>query len=150
MGSSYLPSDMIAAFLYAQLEHVAEINAKRMNIWNKYNEFFKQYEDKGYIKRPLISSEAEHNAHMYYIIFNSLKERTDFINYLKENGVLSVFHYIPLHSAPAGKKYGRYVGSMSVTDKISDTLTRLPLFCNLSEDELNRIFDVIEKYFDNI
>lgn len=144
IGSSYLPSDMIGAYLYPQLQNMEKINSKRIEIWNKYDEFFKQYDN--IIQRPFIPESCEHNAHMYYVLFKNLETRTKFIDYLKMNGISSVFHYIPLHSAPAGLKYCRTFGSMKYTDKTSDTLVRLPLFYDLSSDNLNKIFDVISKF----
>lgn len=148
VGASYLPSDMIAAYLYAQLLNSKEINRKRMDIWKRYNSFFEKYEQEGKIRRPIIPDDCVHNAHMYYILFNDLATRTKFISYLKENNVSSVFHYIPLHSSPAGIKYGRTHGDMAITDKVSDTLVRLPLFYELSEDNINYIFEVIQKFFE--
>ena len=137
IGSSYLPSDMVAAYLYSQLENMDKINKRRIDIWNSYNDFFEKYER--IIKRPCIPEGVIHNGHMYYILFNDLYTRTNFIKFLKEKGISTVFHYVPLHSSPAGRKFGRYVGSMVVTDRISETLVRLPLFYSLSEEELDYI-----------
>ncbi len=148
IGSSYLPSDIIAAFLYSQLSFSDFIQKRRMEIWNKYNAFFEIYEKKGYIRRPFIPSFCTHNAHMYYILFNSLEVRTKFIEYLKKNKINTCFHYIPLHSAPAGIKYGKTFGSLNVTDKVSDTLVRMPLFYELSDDDLNIIFNIVENFFE--
>lgn len=147
VGSSYLPSEIIVAYLYEQLQNYKLIQGRRMNIWMQYNKFFEKYETQGIIRRPFIPNYCEHNAHMYYVLFNTLKERTDFIDYLKVNNISAPFHYIPLHSSPAGLKFGKFIGSLSNTQKISDTLVRLPLFFNLTEDDLNRIFDVIDNYF---
>ena len=148
IGSSYLPSEMIAAYLYAQLQRANEINGRRMDIWNTYSTFFEKYEKQGIIRRPIIPQDCTHNAHMYYILFNDLETRTKFINYLKYNGITSSFHYIPLHSAPAGKKYARTSGELAVTNKISDTLVRLPMFYDLTENELNRILATVKKFFE--
>ena len=147
IGSSYLPSDMIAAFLYGQLENFDKIQEKRMQVWNAYNDFFRKYEDYAQIKRPIIPNECVHNAHMYYILFNTLEQRSLFIEHLKSFGINSVFHYIPLHSAPAGKKFGRFVGNMNITNKISDTLVRLPLYYDLDTNTQAKIFDVISLFF---
>lgn len=144
LGSSYLPSDMIAAFLYAQLENIKAINNQRAEIWNKYHRFFEKYELKNIIKRPAIPANCKHNSHMYYILFNDLSTRTKFIKHLKENGIYTVFHYIPLHSSPAGIKFGRFVGNMSVTNKTSDTLVRLPLYYELDNDKQDFIIEQIE------
>lgn len=107
-GSSYLPSDMNAAYLWAQLEEADKINDKRLSIWNFYHEELKELEDKGVLERPYIPEYATHNAHMYYIKVKDLRVRTKLLAYLKEHGILSVFHYVPLHSATAGKKFGRF------------------------------------------
>lgn len=146
VGSSYLPSDMIAAFLYHQLENSHDINNRRIELWYKYNEFFEKYEKAGLIRRPIIPNGLEHNAHMYYLLFNSLEDRTEFIDFLKQNGILSVFHYIPLHSSPAGLKYGKTPFDMKVTDKISETLVRVPLFYELTKEDLDFIFERIDSF----
>lgn len=147
IGSSFLPSDMIAAFLYAQLENIEKINNKRLSIWQEYHEFFKKYEDLGIIKRPIIPNNCTHNAHMYYILFNNLENRTQFISYMKQNNINPVFHYIPLHSSPAGEKYGRIAGNMFETDNIADTLVRLPMFYELTNTEIKLIMSTIKKFF---
>ena len=139
IGSSYLPSDMIAAFLYSQLENMDKINQKRIDIWNEYHEFFKQFED--VIKRPYCPEYCQHNAHMYYLLFKDLETRTMFIDYMKQNDVSTVFHYIPLHSSPAGQKYCRTYGKMDVTNEISDTLVRLPMFYELDDESLKHIIN---------
>jgi dTDP-4-amino-4,6-dideoxygalactose transaminase len=149
-GSSYLPSDIIAAFLYGQLQYFEQINNKRLMVWKKYHEFFDVYEKKGVIKRPFIPANCIHNAHMYYLIFNDLDMRTKFINYMNGNDILTVFHYIPLHSSPAGLKLGSYVGDMSVTTRISDTLVRLPLFYSLESSALDYIIEKIKNFMDKI
>lgn len=150
IGSSYLPSDIISAFLYAQLNSFDEIQKKRMLIWNKYNNFFEKFEKQGLIQRPVIPLESKHNAHMYYILFKDLKTRTMFIDYLKQNDISSVFHYIPLHSAPAGQKFGRTGSDMRVTDIVSDTLVRLPLYYELTDMDLDYIFNCIENFFGRV
>lgn len=146
LGSSYLPSEMVAAYLYPQLQNITKINGRRMELWKRYNEHFKSYEEKGLIKRPYVPAECEHNAHMYYLRFNDIETRTRFISYLKENDVLSVFHYIPLHSSPAGMKYGRVSGELKVTDKVSDTLVRLPLFYGLQDEQFNKVLEVSSRF----
>lgn len=150
VGSSYLPSDMIAAYLYAQLDNSDKIQEKRMYIWNKYNEFFKKYEDSGLVRRPIIPAECKHNAHIYYVLFNDLETRTKFISYLKDNNITPTFHYIPLHSAPAGQKYCKTVGSMEVTDRVSDCLVRMPMFYDLSDEDLNYIMLIVDKFFEEL
>ncbi len=146
-GGAYLPSDIVAAYLYAQLRNSDEIQRKRLYLWNKYNDFFKNFEDLGLIKRPYIPENCKHNAHMYYLLFNDLKSRTDFIDCMKENEILTPFHYIPLHSAPAGLKYGRVATDMSVTNRISDTLVRMPMYYELSEMEMDKIYRVCKEFF---
>ncbi len=146
-GSSYLASDMIAAFLYAQLENASNITEKRLEIWNKYHHFFEKYEARKILRRPIIPDTCKYNAHMYYILFNDLMERTEFIDYLKSKDINTVFHYIPLHSSPAGKKYGRAFGDLFITNRVSDTLLRMPLFYELNDYEMEKIFEAISSYF---
>ena len=146
-GSSYLPSDIIAAFLYGQLENEKEITSKRIDIWNKYNNFFDVFEQRGYIKRPHIPKNCTHNAHMYYILFSNFEERSTFIEYLKQNDIYTVFHYIPLHSSPAGIKFASIGSKMDVTNNISDTLVRMPLFYELTDKKLSKIFETVENFF---
>lgn len=131
IGSSYLPSDMVAAFLCSQIENMEKINGKRLAIWERYDAFCKRFDGK--ICRPVVPADCRHNAHMYYLLFPDLNERTRFIEFMKEKGVSPVFHYIPLHSSPAGQAYGRTPAPMPVTDRIGDTLVRLPLFYGLDE-----------------
>lgn len=144
-GSSYLPSDMNAAYLWAQLEKADEIQRNRMDIWNKYNEEFKPYDGKA-VELPIIPAGCVHNAHMYYLKFKSIKERTDFISFMKENEILTVFHYIPLHSAPAGIKFGRFDGEDEFTTKESERLVRLPLYYNMDSNDLDKVID-FTKFF---
>ena len=148
IGSSFLPSDMIAAFLYSQLENIDKINEKRLEIWHKYDEFFKQYDS--IIRRPIVPDDCKHNAHMYYILFKNLDIRTKFIDFMKQNQVSTVFHYIPLHSSPAGMKYCKTVGKMDVTNNISDTLVRLPMYYELSETDMAKIFSLCNEFFKNL
>lgn len=146
IGSSFLPSDMIAAFLYSQLENMDKINKKRLQIWGNYDAFFKQYKD--IITRPYIPYYAKHNAHMYYLLFKNLKTRTNFIEYMKKNDINTVFHYIPLHSSPAGKKYCICKGSMDVTNRTSETLVRLPMFYEFNNNEFKLIIKTVKSFFD--
>ena len=148
IGSSYLPSDMIGAYLYPQLQNVNKINQKRLDIWHEYDEFFKQYD--GIIRRPVVPQECVHNAHMYYVLFKNLNLRTKFINFMKENEISTVFHYIPLHSSPAGIKYCKTFGDMSNTDKTSDTLVRMPLFYNLSKEDMTAIKNTISEFMEKL
>ena len=150
IGSSYLPSDLIAAYLYSQLINMDKINKKRLSIWQKYDEFFKQYDKK--IRRPIIYEECKQNAHMYYILFKDLKTRTKFIDYMKKNEIITPFHYIPLHSSPAGQKYCKAYGNLDITNKISDTLVRLPMFYELEDIQIDYILTKVkifmEMYYD--
>jgi len=144
LGSSYLPSDMLAAYLYPQLSEMEQINDRRIELWNNYHKNFEEFESKGIIKRPYVPVNCKHNAHMYYLRFGSLDIRTKFINFMKQNEIMCVFHYIPLHSSPAGQKYGQVVGKMDITNNVSDTLVRLPLFYGMNfemqEIIINKIF----------
>ena len=146
IGSSYLPTDVVAAYLYSMLNVSEDIQKKRLNIWEKYYESFEEFEKREIIRRPIIPDNCTNNGHMFYLLFNDLETRTRFINHLKQNGVLPVFHYIPLHSAPAGEKYGRYVGDMNVTNRVSDTLVRLPMYYDLSYSDLQKIITVSTEF----
>ena len=146
-GSSYLPSDLNAAYLYAQLEVAQQVFDDRLNSWNKYNEAFKYLKDKGVIETPFVPEECEHNAHMYYIKLDNIEERTKFINYMKENDILTVFHYIPLHSAPAGREYGVFAGEDKYTTKESERIVRLPLYYNMGET-VDEVISKVYKYFE--
>ena len=146
-GSSYLPSDMNAAYLWAQLELAYEITQARMARWNQYDELLKDLSDKGLIEQPFIPDYCTHNAHMYYIKVRDLKQRGDFISYMKSKDVLTVFHYVPLHTAPAGIKYGRFHGEDRYTTAESDRLVRLPMYYSLTEDDVNFICECVHEYF---
>ena len=145
-GSSYLPSDMNAAYLWAQLEEADKINDKRLSIWNFYHEELKELEDKGVLERPYIPEYATHNAHMYYIKVKDLRVRTKLLAYLKERGILSVFHYVPLHSATAGKKFGRFHGEDVYTTKESARLCRLPMYYSLSLEEAAEVVKALKEF----
>ena len=147
-GSSYLPSELNAAYLYAQLEQADKIDEHRMAIWNLYNERLAPLEEAGYIERPFVPDYAKHNAHMFYMKVKDLSVRSRLIAFLKENGVHSVFHYIPLHSATAGRKFGRFCGEDIYTTRESERLMRLPMYYGLSLDEANYIVDTIYRFED--
>lgn len=134
LGSSYLPSEILAAFLYAQMEEADKITNTRLAIWDRYHQAFEDLEKKGKLRRPIVPKECQHNAHMYYLLLNSLEERTEFIAKMREKEIGCVFHYLPLHDSPAGKKFGRYAKELPVTKKVSDTLVRLPLWVGLEKD----------------
>lgn len=147
MGSSFLPSDMNAAYLYAQLEMADEINNDRLSNWNVYYEMLKPLEEEGFITLPVIPEECEHNAHMFYVVTKDIDERGKLIGHLKENGVQSVFHYVPLHSAKAGLKYGRIHGEDKHTTDISNRLMRLPMYYGLGRDEVEVVCEQIKSFY---
>jgi dTDP-4-amino-4,6-dideoxygalactose transaminase len=144
IGSSYLPGEIVAAFLWAQMEEADSITQRRMNLWNEYHKAFEQLELAGRVRRPVVPSDCMHNAHMYYLLMHDLEDRTRFINAMKLEGVNCVFHYIPLHSAPQGKVSGRPSTALSTTDNLSDRLVRLPLWIGLMS-ELPSILQIIMK-----
>lgn len=146
-GSSYLPSELNAAYLWAQLEIADEIFNNRMESWNLYWEGLRGLSESGKIQLPFIPNECNHNAHMFYIKAKDLDERTKLISYLKSNGINSVFHYIPLHTAPAGKKYGEFVGEDVYTTKESERLLRLPLYYGMKKIDVERVIDAIMEFY---
>ncbi len=146
-GSSYLPSDMNAAYLYAQLQLADEITKARMDRWNEYWEQLTPLAGEGKIELPYIPEYCEHNAHMFYIKLKDMEERTRLIDFLKEKGILSVFHYVPLHSAPAGLKFGRFHGEDRYTTKESERLLRLPMFYALTADQVEYITEQIKAFY---
>ncbi len=146
-GSSYLPSDMNAAYLYAQLECADKINIERINLWNLYYENLKPLQDSKKIELPVVPNGCIHNAHMFYIKTKDIKERTELIQYLKENQILAVFHYIPLHTAPAGIKFGRFSGEDLYTTRESERLLRLPMYYGLRQNQIEYICSKIMKFY---
>jgi len=146
-GSSYLPSDMNAAYLWAQLQEADRINDNRLAIWNKYSQAFAPLAEAGRVEVPAIPEGCVHNAHMYYLKLRDLEDRTAFIQYLKDKGIVAVFHYIPLHSAPAGLKFGRFHGEDVYTTRESDRLVRLPLYYGLTEEDQQHVIDTALAYF---
>ena len=146
-GSSYLPSELNAAYLWAQLEQADMVNDNRLKSWNLYKELLTPIAEKEYITIPYIPEECTHNAHMFYIKTKNLEERSALISYLKENGVLAVFHYIPLHGAPAGQKYGEFIGEDKYTTRESERLVRLPMYYNLSEEDITYVAELISRFY---
>lgn len=145
-GSSFLPSEMTAAFLWAQLEQIRNIQNKRISLWNKYYQLLKPLADKGCFKMPVIPSYAVNNAHMFYIVCNSLEERTRLIDHLKGHGILAVYHYLSLHKSAYYKDF--YQGAeLPNCDKFSDTLLRLPLYYEQTENQVEYICDQIYSFF---
>ena len=146
-GSSYLPSELNAAYLYAQLEEAEKIQNARMARWNQYHEKLSPLAEQGRIQLPFIPDYCEHNAHMFYIKTKDMAERTDLINYMKSKDVLTVFHYVPLHSAPAGLKYGRFHGEDKYTTKESERLLRLPMYYSLTPDDCEYVADQVLNFY---
>lgn len=146
-GSSYLPSDMNAAYLYAQLEACEKIDQKRHRIYAYYDESFRDLAQKGWIERPFVPEHVKHNAHMYYLKVKDLATRSKLISYLKEKGIYSAFHYVPLHSSPAGLKFGRFAGEDRFTTKESERLLRLPMFYNLEMEDAEYVVEMVKSFF---
>ncbi|MBW4467971.1 MAG: dTDP-4-amino-4,6-dideoxygalactose transaminase [Pegethrix bostrychoides GSE-TBD4-15B] len=146
IGSSYLPSDILCAFLLAQLEQGDCIIQQRMEIWNYYHQAFAALEQQGTVRRPIIPTDCQHNAHIYYLLTESLEVRTALMTYLKQQGIQSTFHYVPLHSAPAGLKYGRVAGQLAVTDDLSNRLVRLPLGAAMTMSEAARVVEAVLEF----
>ena len=146
-GSSYLPSDMNAAYLWAQLELAQKITDVRLARWNQYNELLQPLKQRGILELPTVPEGCIHNAHMYYIKTKNIEERTRLIDFLKENGILAVFHYIPLHTAPAGIRFGEFRGEDVYTTKESERLLRLPMFYTLTEAEVEYIVGKVKEFY---
>lgn len=147
-GSSYLPSDMNAAYLWAQLEQADRINDNRLEMWNRYHDAFAKYANGEGLSLPVIPDECTHNAHMFYVKLADLDERTAFIQHLKDNGVQATFHYVPLHSSPAGRKYGAFSGADEFTTQESERLVRLPLYYGLSREDQDTVVHAVETFFE--
>lgn len=147
-GSSYLPSDMNAAYLWGQLEQADAINDSRMETWDAYCKAFEPLEQAGLVQLPVIPDGCTHNAHMFYMVLDSLEQRTDFIDFLKQRDVSSVFHYVPLHSSPAGERFGRFHGDDEHTTDISNRLTRLPLYYNMDSGDRQRVIDTVLAFYE--
>jgi len=150
IGSSYLPSEVLAAYLYAQLEKAEEINEKRLMIWQRYWEGLKPLQEKELLRMPIASPGCEHNAHMFYIILRSKNERDGLMNHLRDYQIGAVFHYIPLHISPMGMKFGYKKGDLPISEEISSRLLRLPFYNELSIKEQNYVINKIFDYFNNI
>lgn len=146
-GSSYLPSELNAAYLYAQLEEADKINQSRLNTWEFYFRELTPLYEKGRISLPFVPKECQHNAHMFYIKCADLTERTRLINYLKEHDILSVFHYVPLHTAPAGRRFGCFHGEDRYTTKESERIIRLPLYYGIKDEDREKVVRVVRKFY---
>lgn len=143
VGSSFLPGELIAAFLWAQLEDAERITNHRLAIWQRYHELLEPLEHKSLLRRPIVPAECQHNAHMYYVLLAPGIDRQKVLAELKKNGVYAVFHYVPLHSAPAGRKYGRTSGDLTITDQQSERLIRLPLWVGLSSEQQAKVVQIL-------
>lgn len=146
-GSSYLPSDMNAAYLWGELEVAAKINNNRLSTWASYHDAFSELESDHLVELPTIPEACKHNAHMFYIKLKNLEQRTDFISFLKSKGIQTSFHYVPLHSSPAGERFGRFDGVDEFTTRESDRLVRLPLYYGMSESDRNHVIEAVLSYF---
>lgn len=147
IGSSYLPSEIIAAFLYAQMENADQIIAKRKMIYNLYMEGLRTISEEGHFQLPVVLDNCVSNGHIFYIVTKSLKERMALIDFLKERGINGVFHYIPLHSSPAGQVYGRAVGALDITKRAGDCLLRLPLYYEMSAESVQYVVENIINFY---
>lgn len=148
LGSSYLPGELIAAFLFAQLEESRKINTKRKALCQNYSSAFSSLEERSLVILPSHTENMNFgNGHMFYFTTRTLEERTELIQYLKDRGILAIFHYIPLHSSPAGLRYGRISGSMTVTDRVSDTILRLPLYFEMAESEQKQVIEGVLSFY---
>ena len=143
VGSSFLPGELIAAFLWAQLEEADRITQARLASWQLYHELLEPLESKGILRRPIVPDDCQHNAHMYYVLLSPEIERQKVLDEFKRNDISSVFHYVPLHSSPAGQRYGRIHGVMDVTNRQSEGLVRLPMWVGLTEQQQLRVVDVL-------
>ena len=147
IGSSFLPSELVGAFLYAQLEETEKIINARNRIFEQYINFLRPLEEKGAIRLPAAEFGNNGNGHIFYIIVGSLEERGRLIDYLKQNGIVSVFHYVPLHSSPAGIRYGRTCGNMRVTDDLSDRVLRLPIYYEMREEDVEMVSEYLGRFY---
>ena len=144
LGSSYLPSELVAAFLWAQLENGETLTARRLRMWQCYHDAFAELETGGLLRRPIIPAHCMHNAHMYYVLLPNLAVRRAVLSDLAAAGVKAIFHYVPLHSSPAGRRLGRTLGDLPITDAAGDRLVRLPLWFGL-EDRLEEVIELVRR-----
>jgi dTDP-4-amino-4,6-dideoxygalactose transaminase len=145
LGSSFLPGELIAAFLYAQLEHINSITKEKLEIWNKYYDGLMYLEEKGFVKLPVVPKSCEHNGHLFFLLVENQKKRNELIDFLRSNSIHSVFHYVPLHSSPAGLRYGRSYGTLSITEDVSSRLIRLPSWIGMNKT--NKIINSIRNFY---
>jgi len=147
IGSSFLPSEMVGAFLYAQLEQAEKIISARRRLFDLYYRALRPLEEEGFIRLPSLEHDSVCNGHLFYIITRSIQERTGLIQHLQEQGILAVFHYVPLHASPAGMKYGRVSGDMAVTEDVSSRLLRLPLYYEMDDEDLSRVVACVKEFY---
>ena len=145
VGSSFLAGELVAAFLWAQLENAREITQHRLALWERYHKAFDRAEQEGKLRRPIVPAHCEHNAHMYYLLTPTFEIRQHLLKTLKAAGIYGVFHYIPLHSSPAGQRFGRTSGSLDVTTELADRLVRLPMYFGLQEAQVDEVVDIVLK-----
>jgi dTDP-4-amino-4,6-dideoxygalactose transaminase len=145
VGSSFLPGELMAAFLWAQFEEADKITQRRMLSWNRYHALLESFEAKGVLRRPILPNECQHNAHMYYVLLSPEVNRQAVLDDFRRNEISSVFHYVPLHSSPGGLKYGRAHGDLSITDSVSERLVRLPLWVGLTEAQQDRVVNTLSR-----
>ena len=143
VGSSFLPNEMTAAFLWAQLEEAERITRERVAIWQRYHEWLARLEQQGLLRRPVVPADCQHNGHLYYVLLSPGIDRQATMDSLKKNGVNTVFHYVPLHSSPAGLRFGRASGDLSLTTSLSERLVRLPIWMGLNENQQQRVCDLL-------
>jgi dTDP-4-amino-4,6-dideoxygalactose transaminase len=149
LGSSYLPSELVAAVLLAQLEEAPRINAQRILMWERYDAAFADLERKGLVRRPIIPSECTHNGHLYYLLMPDAGSRDALIKELRELKIGAPFHYVPLHSSPAGRRFGRFAGELPLTDELSARLVRMPLHLRLDGDDIDRVIGAVRDFVDH-
>jgi dTDP-4-amino-4,6-dideoxygalactose transaminase len=145
-GSSYLPAEIVAALLWSQLENARQITDARIEVWDRYHDLSKSLEDQGRLRRPYVPEDCQHNGHLYYVLVPDLAQRDETLAALKKQGIQSVFHYVPLHSSPAGKKYGRVHGPMQTTEQMSARLIRLPLWVGINQAQQERIIQALHTF----
>lgn len=143
VGSSFLPSEITAAFLWAQLEQAERITAERLAVWSRYHEMLAPFEQRGVLRRPAVPPDCQHNGHIYYILLKTAADRSRVLAELKQNDIYAVFHYVPLHSSPAGMRFGRAAGDLALTTSQSERLLRLPMWLGLKESQQQRVCEVL-------
>ncbi len=146
LGSSYLPSEITAAFLWAQLEHADTITRTRLEIWDAYHRALEPFESVGLLRRPIVPAGCVQNAHMYYILLAKPEMRVDLMAQLKQQGIQAVTHYVPLHLSPGGRRFGRPSGSLDVTESVGDRLVRLPLFTAIADDDVTAVIAAVSRW----